>query len=64
MCWLPIHEQDFCSARAAGTVGDYAGLALPSFVSYRAAHGKAGFSRAARSVGLPQPATRIVKFRR
>ena len=42
---LPIHEQGFLFARVQERLGDRAGLALPSFVSYRAAHGKAGFSR-------------------
>jgi hypothetical protein len=42
-------------------LGDSVGLALPSFESYRAAHSKAGFSRLLDQLGLPQPATRIVK---
>src|SRR2546422_7725307 len=58
---LPIHEQGFLFARVQERLGDRAGLALPSFVSYRAAHGKAGFSRLLDQLGLPQPATRIVK---
>ena len=37
------------------------GLALPDFESYRTAHSKAGFSRLLDELGLPQPATRIVK---
>ena len=56
---LPIHEQGFLFARVQERLGDRAGLALPSFVSYRAAHGKAGFSRLLDQLGLPQPATRI-----
>ena len=58
---LPIHEQGFLFARVQERLGDRAGLALPSFVSYRAAHSKAGFSRLLDQLGLPQPATRIVK---
>jgi predicted ATP-grasp superfamily ATP-dependent carboligase len=58
---LPIHEQGFLFARVQERLGDRAGLALPSFVSYRAAHGKAGFSRLLDQLGLPQPITRIVK---
>jgi len=37
-----------------------AGLALPSFESYRTAHSKAGLSRLLDRLGLPQPPTRIV----
>jgi biotin carboxylase len=40
---------------------DRVGLALPSFESYRTAHNKAGFSRLLDQLGLPQPATTIVK---
>ncbi len=58
---LPTHEQGFLFARVQERLGDRAGLALPSFVSYRAAHGKAGFSRLLDQLGLPQPATAIVK---
>src|SRR5882724_4383754 len=58
---LPIHEQGFLFARVQERLGDRAGLALPSFVSYRAAHGKAGFSQLLDQLGLPQPVTRIVK---
>ena len=58
---LPIHEQGFLFARVQERLGHRAGLALPSFVSYRAAHSKAGFSRLLDQLGLPQPATRIVK---
>jgi predicted ATP-grasp superfamily ATP-dependent carboligase len=58
---LPIHEQGFLFARVQQRLGDRAGLALPSFVSYRAAHSKAGFSRLLDRLGLPQPVTGIVK---
>ncbi|HET7122850.1 MAG TPA: hypothetical protein VFI51_01935 [Bradyrhizobium sp.] len=58
---LPIHEQGFLFARVQPRLGDRAGLALPSFVSYRAAHSKAGFSRLLDRLGLPQPVTGIVK---
>jgi predicted ATP-grasp superfamily ATP-dependent carboligase len=57
---LPTHEQGFLFARVAERLKGYAGLALPSFESYRAAHSKAGFSRLLSSLRLPQPATRIV----
>jgi biotin carboxylase len=40
---------------------NHAGLALPDFASYRTAHSKAGFSRLLDQLGLPQPATVIVK---
>src|SRR5258707_266586 len=42
---LPIHEQGFLFARVQERLGDRAGLALPGFASYRAAHSKAEFSR-------------------
>jgi predicted ATP-grasp superfamily ATP-dependent carboligase len=58
---LPIHEQGFLFARVQERLGDRAGLALPSFVSFRAAHSKAGFSRLLDQLGLPQPATAIVR---
>jgi predicted ATP-grasp superfamily ATP-dependent carboligase len=58
---LPTHEQGFLFARVQRRLGDNVGLALPSFESYRAAHSKAGFSRLLDQLGLPQPATRIVK---
>jgi predicted ATP-grasp superfamily ATP-dependent carboligase len=58
---LPIHEQGFLFARVQDRLGGRVGLALPSFVSYRAAHSKAGFSRLLDQLGLPQPATAIVR---
>ena len=68
-CWrrrhfdvlLPIHEQGFLFARARQRLRSRVGLALPDFESYRAAHSKAGFSRLLDQLGLPQPATRLVK---
>jgi len=57
---LPTHEQGFLFARVAERLKANAGLALPSFESYRAVHSKAGFSRLLSSLRLPQPATRIV----
>jgi predicted ATP-grasp superfamily ATP-dependent carboligase len=58
---LPIHEQGFLFARVRERLADKAGLALPSFASYRTAHSKAGFSRLLDELRLPQPKTRIVK---
>ena len=58
---LPIHEQGFLFARMRQRLENHAGLALPDFDSYRTAHSKAGFSRLLDRLGLPQPATRIVK---
>jgi predicted ATP-grasp superfamily ATP-dependent carboligase len=58
---LPIHEQGFLFARMRQRLENHAGLALPDFASYRTAHSKAGFSRLLDQLGLPQPATRIVK---
>ena len=58
---LPIHEQGFLFARVQQRLADRVGLALPGFESYRRAHSKAGFSRLLNELGLPQPATRILK---
>jgi predicted ATP-grasp superfamily ATP-dependent carboligase len=58
---LPTHEQGFLFARVSERSGGRAGLALPSFASYRVAHSKASFSRLLDELGLPQPKTRIVK---
>lgn len=58
---LPTHEQGFLFARVRERLSGHAGLALPDFASYRAAHSKAGFSRLLDQLGLPQPPTRIVK---
>jgi len=58
---LPSHEQGFLFARAAERLRGRVGLALPSFESYRTVHSKAGFSRLLGDLGLPQPATSIVK---
>jgi predicted ATP-grasp superfamily ATP-dependent carboligase len=58
---LPTHEQGFLFARAQERLAGKVALALPSFESYRAAHGKAGFSRLLDQLGLPQPPTQILK---
>ena len=57
---LPTHEQGFLFARVRERLEGLAGLALPSFDAYRAAHSKAGFSRLLDQLGLPQPPTTIV----
>jgi predicted ATP-grasp superfamily ATP-dependent carboligase len=59
---LPIHEQGFLFARVRQRLEGRVGLALPDFADYRTAHSKVGFSRLLDQLGLPQPATRIVKF--
>jgi predicted ATP-grasp superfamily ATP-dependent carboligase len=58
---LPTHEQGFLFARVRQRLERHVGLALPGFASYRVAHSKAGFSQLLDQLGLPQPATRIVK---
>jgi predicted ATP-grasp superfamily ATP-dependent carboligase len=58
---LPTHEQGFLFARVSERLTGKAGLALPSFASYRTAHGKAPFSRLLDELRLPQPRTHIVK---
>jgi predicted ATP-grasp superfamily ATP-dependent carboligase len=57
---LPTHEQGFLFARARRRIEGRAGVALPSFESYRTAHSKAGFSRLLDRLKLPQPPTQIV----
>jgi predicted ATP-grasp superfamily ATP-dependent carboligase len=57
---LPTHEQGFLFARARQRLEGRVGFALPSFESYRIAHGKASFSRLLDRLKLPQPPTRIV----
>ena len=57
---LPIHEQGFLFARFPDRFADI-GLALPAFADYRAAHSKAGFHRVLKELGLPQPATTILR---
>jgi predicted ATP-grasp superfamily ATP-dependent carboligase len=57
---LPTHEQGFLLARVQKRFEARIALALPSFDSYRIAHGKAGFSRLLDRLGLPQPPTAIV----
>src|ERR1700682_2972206 len=61
---LPTHEQGFLFARAGQRLEGRVGLALPGFPSYRTVHGKAHFSRLLDQLGLPQPATAIVKSER
>src|ERR1700730_13060641 len=58
---LPTHEQGFLFARVLQRLNDRTGIALPDFASYRTVHSKAGFSRLLDQLGLPQPATVIVK---
>src|SRR5258708_37993818 len=54
---LPIHEQGFLFARVQERLGNRSGLALPSFVSYRAAHSKAGFTPLLAPLTFPHPTT-------
>jgi hypothetical protein len=58
---LPIHEQGFLFAKAEARLAGRVGLALPTFEAYRTVHSKAGFSRVLARLGLPQPATEIVR---
>jgi predicted ATP-grasp superfamily ATP-dependent carboligase len=57
---LPTHEQGYLFAKVRSRLPPSTGIALPSFGSYAAAHGKAGFSRLLTELGLPQPHTVIV----
>jgi predicted ATP-grasp superfamily ATP-dependent carboligase len=56
---LPTHEQGYLLARAMPRLQAGAGMALPTFASYRTAHSKAGFSRLLAELGLPQPVTQM-----
>jgi len=58
---VPIHEQGMAFARAPERLTPLVGLAVPSFESYRLAHGKAGFGRLLAELGLPHPPTVIVR---
>jgi len=58
---VPIHEQGMVFARASERLTSLVGVALPSFESYRLAHGKAGFGRLLAELGLPHPPTVIVR---
>ncbi|MDB5617373.1 hypothetical protein [Tardiphaga sp.] len=57
---LPIHEQGYLFARFQQRFARV-GLALPAFESYRTLHSKVGFHRVLDQLGLPQPATTIVR---
>jgi predicted ATP-grasp superfamily ATP-dependent carboligase len=57
---LPTHEQGFLFAKVQDRLAGRIAFALPSFESYRTAHGKAGFSRLLARLDLPQPPTRIL----
>ena len=59
---LPIHEQGFLFARVPERLAPLAGIALPSFESYRTAHSKAGFGRVLAALRLPQPPTKAVTW--
>lgn len=58
---LPTHEQGLLFAKVPDRLKGRVAVALPSFESYRTAHGKAGFSRVLARLDLPQPPTRILK---
>lgn len=58
---LPTHEQGLLFAKVQDRLKGRIAVALPSFESYRTAHGKAGFSRLLARLDLPQPPTRILK---
>ncbi len=58
---LPTHEQGLLFAKVQDRLKRRVAVALPSFESYRAAHGKASFSRLLARLELPQPPTRILK---
>ena len=59
---LPIHEQGFLFARVPERLASLAGIALPSFESYRTAHSKAGFGGVLAALDLPRPRTEPVTW--
>ena len=60
---LPIHEQGLLFARVPERLAPLTGIALPSYASYRTAHSKSGFGQVLAELGLPQPATTMLKSR-
>lgn len=60
---LPTHEQVFLLARFREALSRYAGLALPAFEALDQVMSKARFVRLLAELGLPSPATRIVRDR-
>lgn len=60
---LPTHEQVFLLARFREALSRYAGLALPAFEALDQVMSKAGFVRLLAELGLPYPATKIVRDR-
>jgi predicted ATP-grasp superfamily ATP-dependent carboligase len=59
---LPIHEQGLLFARVPERLTPLAGVALPSFESYRTAHSKVGFGAILSALNLPQPATQTARW--
>lgn len=60
---LPTHEQVYLVARCAPQLGHWTGLAVPEFAAVERLQSKAEFVRLMDEVGLPYPATRIVRTR-
>lgn len=60
---LPTHEQVYLLARFQEELRQYAALAVPSFEAIELMMGKASFIRVLDQLGLPYPATRIVRDR-
>lgn len=58
---LPTHEQGYLFAKARARLAPHVAVALPSFESYERALSKASFSAVLAQLGLPQPATEIVR---
>ena len=60
-CCCRSMNRDFCSRACSSAWRVAPGWRCRALPSYRTAHSKAGFSRLLDQLGLPQPATRIVK---
>jgi predicted ATP-grasp superfamily ATP-dependent carboligase len=61
---LPTHEQVYLLSKFRGAIGRRVGLALPEFEALEQMQNKADFTRLLESLGLPAPASVIVRTRR
>ncbi len=58
---LPVHEQAFLFAAARRRLPAGLGLALSDFASFEQVQSKAGFAELLMRLGVPQPATEVVR---
>jgi predicted ATP-grasp superfamily ATP-dependent carboligase len=60
---LPVHEQAFLFARMQHTLASQVGIAVPAFDSLALLQSKGTFARVFTDLGMPQPATRLIRHR-